>query len=92
MQAMGMPHPLGSALAWGVGTGIDNTAAAWRRYYGLGGYLTGYPLGYRLMGKPGMGGYYGVRTPRCFNSAANLPPRASAGTDVPTMQGWELRD
>jgi hypothetical protein len=36
-QAMGMPHPLGSPLAWGVGTGIDNTAAAWRRYYGLGG-------------------------------------------------------
>ncbi|KAL0244023.1 hypothetical protein I308_105286 [Cryptococcus tetragattii IND107] len=56
---MGMPHPLGTSLAWGVGTGIDNTAAAWRRYYGLGGLLTGYPLHYKLPGKPGLGGYFG---------------------------------
>nr|ODN98891.1 hypothetical protein L204_02856 [Cryptococcus depauperatus CBS 7855] len=56
---MGMPHPLGTPLAWGAGTGIDNTAAAWRRYYGLGGYLTGYPLHGRMPGNPGIGpGYF----------------------------------
>ncbi|EIW67909.1 hypothetical protein TREMEDRAFT_33158, partial [Tremella mesenterica DSM 1558] len=57
---MGMPHPLGSSLAFGVGTGIDNTAAAWRRYYGLGGWLTGYHSGFRMPGRPGLGGYFGV--------------------------------
>ncbi|WWD22292.1 hypothetical protein CI109_106783 [Kwoniella shandongensis] len=57
--AMGMPHPLGSPLAWGAGMGLDSTAASWRRYYGLGGLLTGYPLHYRLPGRPGMGGYFG---------------------------------
>ena len=42
---MGMPgHPLASPLAWGVGTGIDNTAAAWRRYHGLGGYVPVFDL------------------------------------------------
>ncbi|RSH90593.1 hypothetical protein EHS25_001198 [Saitozyma podzolica] len=56
---MGMPHPSGGPLGWGAGTGIDATAAAWRRYYGLGGMLTGYPLGYRMPGRPGLGGYYG---------------------------------
>ncbi|RXK35509.1 hypothetical protein M231_07241 [Tremella mesenterica] len=56
---MGMPHPLGSSLAFGVGTGIDNTAAAWRRYYGLGGWLTGYHSGFRMPGRPGLGGYFG---------------------------------
>ncbi len=25
----------------------------------MGRFLTGYPLGYRLMGKPGLGGYWG---------------------------------
>ncbi|WWD06141.1 hypothetical protein V865_004226 [Kwoniella europaea PYCC6329] len=56
---MRIPHPLGSPLAWGVGTGIDNTAASWRRYYGVGGMLTGYPLHGRLPGKTGVGGYWG---------------------------------
>ncbi|KAI9636008.1 uncharacterized protein MKK02DRAFT_44706 [Dioszegia hungarica] len=55
----GMPHQLGGPLGWGAGTGIDCTAAAWRRYYGVGGMMTGYPLGYRLPGPTGMGGYFG---------------------------------
>ncbi|WWC85577.1 uncharacterized protein L201_000441 [Kwoniella dendrophila CBS 6074] len=56
---MGMPHPLGTPLSWGVGTGIDSTAASWRRYYGLGGMLTGYPLGGHAPGRSGLGGYWG---------------------------------
>ena len=65
---MGMPpHPLAGPLSFGVGTGIDNTAAAWRRYYGLGGYLTGYHCGMRMPGRPGLGGYFGV-SPSCLAS------------------------
>ncbi|KAL7419566.1 hypothetical protein Q5752_005478 [Cryptotrichosporon argae] len=56
---MGMPGPMGGPLAFGAGMGIDNTAAAWRRYYGLGGMLTGYSLHGRIPGRPGLGGYFG---------------------------------
>lgn len=35
-----MPHQLGTPSAWGAGMGIDNTAAAWRRYYGVGGSVS----------------------------------------------------
>jgi hypothetical protein len=63
-------------LAWGAGMGLDGTAASYRRYTGLGGYvivmvskrvlinrmLTGYPLGMQMPGRPGLGGYWGVST------------------------------
>lgn len=101
-----MPHPMGSHLGMGAGIGIDSTAACWRRYYGIGGYvhrntvIVGSFVSWADSYSMYTGYPLGFRLPGkmtmgmggYYGVSNASPARPLYNAELMTTQGWDIRD